>query len=150
MPRVMTLLAPPRSRLGSEAEILRRNLPIHLYLNMLHTAAVQAYLPAYDADGEETHQEPVEVQDRLKLLQYLTDKALPPARGAIPEPLPPPPRAGTPVESLTEEELLAIVHSPDAAATGDEGAGEEGAGEEELSSLRPVHEPCPVPRRVVP
>jgi hypothetical protein len=129
MPTVRALLQIPHRNLRVDVDMLRQNLPIHLYLRMLHKSAVEGYLPKCRPDSDELdpeQQEPVETADRLNLLRYLVDKGMPTPRAPTPAALPAPPRPDTPVQRLTEEELLAIIHAPTVESSrhdGDEGAG---------------------------
>lgn len=78
MRRLKVKRIPERERAAMRAEEMRSSLPLGMYLGMLHEAAVTGSLPELTKDGERTgNNAPVAPLERIRLLQYLTDKAMP-------------------------------------------------------------------------
>lgn len=78
-------------RVDRRVERLRRALPLPTYLMILHQAATTGYLPVLDESGKPIPQgdnvELMPPKERLQVLQYLVDKAMPNVRlEAEPEP----------------------------------------------------------------
>lgn len=111
-------VASSRSRVNREVEALRRRIPLPLYLDLMHQAAVTGYLPRLDLHGRpiptpEDQQELLTAPQRIGVLQYLTDKAMPNIH-LDPEPPPPELPHSIPAEALRDlsnEQLALILES---------------------------------------
>ena len=114
-----------REAAALRAENLRASLPLGQYLSLLHEAAVSGELPQLTRDGTPTGQStPIAPTERMRLLQYLVDKAMPaPAHPNESTPLDPTAalRDLTPeqVRNLTLSELQQLLVPPTAPATPD-------------------------------
>jgi hypothetical protein len=87
------------ARHNAVVERLRRGMPLHKYLYLLHQAAVTGYLPTMTSAGELMPRDPdaplLGNAERVKLLGYLVDKSM-----ADPSPVP--------AESPPEAERLSL------------------------------------------
>lgn len=90
----------------SRAEAMRASLPLGMYLNILHEAAVTGEMPVLSMRGERTEQrDPVTPQERLKLLQYLVDKCMGPVNAVSGDPMT---SATDALRTLTPEQLRSM------------------------------------------
>lgn len=100
-------------RVDRRIESLRRTLPVETYLFLLHQGATTGFVPKIDAKGrpipeEEDHApDLLRPKDRVELLQYLTDKAMPNVRLDA-EPEAPAVSAPEDLAHLTTAELIKV------------------------------------------
>jgi hypothetical protein len=81
----------------SDVEHLRRQLPLHTYLHLLHVGAVTGYIPRYSPAGRPVPQakqttdgtfleapDGLDGRTRVQIIQYLIDKAMPALKSDTP------------------------------------------------------------------
>lgn len=124
----------------SDVENLRRQLPLHTYLHLLHVGAVTGYIPRYSPAGRPVPQakqttdgtfleapDGLDGRTRVQIIQYLIDKAMPSLKSDTTGP-----RLNTAarrltltdLRSLSNEELMAMLGKTSSSAPAVAGAAE--------------------------